>query len=161
MQIKLKILIGVLVFLGLVNMATIGSFLYFQMKKPAFREAKSRYFSELPKEKKVLVKNTFRQLRENSKEIINEVRRNERKLYELLIAEDVDTTAIYNTLQEINRLQGEKALKGIKHLLILKKELTPEEQRTVFRIILREKSQFRGTAEGKDKKGRPSFQNAF
>ena len=161
MQVKLKILVGILVFLILLNLATIGTFLYFQAKKPDFKDFKSRYFSELPMEKKQLIKNSFRQYREDAKEVMEAIRQNERKLYELLIAEEVDSTAIYNTLNEINRLHEQKSLKGIERLLALKKELTPEEQRIVFRIILREKSQFRGTAGGKDKKGRPSFPDAF
>ena len=161
MQIKLKILVGILVFLILVNLATIGSFFYFQAKKPDFKDGKSRYFSELPMEKKQLIKDSFFQFKESSKELIDAIRQNERKLYELLIADEVDTTAIYNTLNEINRLNEQKAKKGIERLLLLKKELTPEEQRIVFRIILREKGQFRKSAGGKDRKGRPSFPDAF
>lgn len=140
---KLKILIGVLVFLILVNLATIGSFFYFQMRRPdhppggMFHGGPPHDMMALDSEKREhlhnLLKNFHRETRDDQKKL----RQLENELFDLLQSDSTSTEEIDEALRAIETLRSTINHKMIATLLQAKAFLSPTEQKRFFNSMLR------------------------
>lgn len=152
---KLKIWIGVLVFLILVNLATIGSFIYFQMNdhprhNPAFSGRPPSEIFHIDREKRRQLFDLFRKYREETREQEQEVHKKEQELFDLLQQNPTPMDQVEEKIQEITQLRAIVGHKMVEAMIEAKTFLTPEEQRHFFNAMLRARP-------GKFEKHRPGF----
>ncbi len=152
---KLKILIGALVFLILVNLATIGSFIYFQMNdrprhKPGFSGRAPSEIFQIDREKRRQLFDLFRKYREETREQEQEIRTKEQELFDLLQQNPTPMARVEEKIQEISQLRAAVGHKMVEAMIEAKTFLTPEEQRHFFNAMLHARP-------GKFENHRPGF----
>ncbi len=156
---KIKILIGALVFLIVINLATIGSFFYHQSQKKQERFLMDRgapwakqYPDSLGMEKMRMIHELFRGFRQESAELNAEMMAEQEILFELLQS-DAPEDSLYRQLDKLQEMRSALGRKAIDKLIAAKAFLTPEEQKRLFYAIMRASPGFRG--------GGPPFRKGF
>jgi len=140
---KLKILIGVLVFLILVNLATIGSFFYFQMHRSAppfgkfFHGGPPFGMMDFEPQKRAQLRGLLKNFHQNMHEQQEQLWQNEAKLFELLQSDSASMEEIDDALQAIETQRSIINHKMIETLLQAKAFLSPKEQKRFFNSMLR------------------------
>ena len=139
---KLKILIGILVFLILVNLATIGSYLFFSQKPsmwdrgPFDGRRGARAARMFDREQRKQLGKLMREHRQNSLGQHQQMAAIEQEIYELLKADSVDIEQLKSKISQIHALRAEVSSNAIQVLINSKSFLTPEQQAYFFRAII-------------------------
>lgn len=145
---KIKILIGVLVFLILVNLATIGSFLVMvsRGKPPApFPEDRPGRFTREPfnrdrqhrmsPELRSQLRDNFRALNSETSDLRASIHELEAQTFELMQNDPVPIAQIDSILEEISRARLEISRIAIRNMLNAGSQLTPEERTQFFNAL--------------------------
>jgi len=151
---KLKVLIGFLVLLIILNLATIGTFLYVHFTRSAPRHAgwtgprpgmhassdvregtgeRMRFHAHEREELMVLLT----QFREDTKQLRDRARDLERKTFDLMQEDAVPVEKVDSLLKEISIVQYEISKEATAKLIEAKKVLSPEQQKHFFEAIHR------------------------
>lgn len=156
---KLKVLIGVLVFLIVVNLATLGSYLYYRMTpQPDFPPefvpgvpggAQERFHRPpwLTPEKAQQMRQLLNQLRSETEPLQQDLNRTEEALFELLQRESAPDS-IERKLEEVAHLRLEISRRALGKLIEAKQFLSPEEQRVFFQFIIQSRPGLKGRRPG-------------
>lgn len=150
---KLKILVGILLFLIVVNIATIGSYIYFRVQDNGERRNDRfdfprdfhRRFSrpphlDLTPEQMQQLLELRMSFAEDTKELSLEMAKSRGEIYEILKSDSVSWTMIEEKLQQIAnfRMQIEKI--AIKKLIEAQDYLSLKQRELLFRFLLMEPS---------------------
>lgn len=156
---KLKVLIGLLVFLIVVNLATLGSYLYYRMTpQPDFPPEfipgvpggpQQRYHRPpwLAPEKAQQMRTLLDQLRGETEALQQELSKTEEALFDLLQQESPPDT-IERQLEEVSRLRLEMSRRALSKLIEAKQFLSPEEQRIFFQFVIQSRPGLKGRRPG-------------
>ncbi len=149
---KLKILIGALIFLIVVNLATLGSYIYFRIQHappplmerfPPFRGGPPHWEEHpdvrlnLTPEQRHQLRSLILEFQEESRELRFKKMRDEEKLMELLQADTLDTKVIEQTIHQISEDQFEIRRIAIRKLVKARTFLTPNQQKRFYLSLIR------------------------
>jgi len=146
---KIKILVGTLIFLIVINLAAIGSYTYFQItrsgennyKRPSLREGFRRKPSRPPRmrlnpEQRRQLWKLNRQFQEQVKEYETEIDETRLQIFEELEKESFSVDDIEEKLQNIAQLKLEIEKQAIMKLRETQKYLSLEQRRLLFDSML-------------------------
>ncbi|MEX1275579.1 MAG: periplasmic heavy metal sensor [Bacteroidota bacterium] len=146
---KTKVLVGVLLFLIVVNLASIGTYLYqrytsppdggmgFQpggMGGPMFGRGESPMM-QLSAEQRQRMMELFQAFHEETGEIHQMIRSLEDQTFELMQHESVPMEAVDGNLRQLAALRLEMSRRATQNLIKAKSFLTPEQQRMFYGAI--------------------------
>ncbi|GEM_PF-1845307 len=149
---KLKILIGALIFLIVINLATLGSYIYFRIQhtppplmerfppfggEPHHWEKHSDILLNLTPEQRHQLQSLIREFQEESRELRFKKMSDEEKLMELLQADTLDTNLIEQTIQQISEEQFKIRRIAIRKLVKARSFLTPDQQKRFYLSLIR------------------------
>ncbi|HQU71427.1 MAG TPA: periplasmic heavy metal sensor [Calditrichia bacterium] len=156
---KIKVLIGILVVLIVVNLATIGSFLFYRFgprehgfRPPPMVEGGPEQLSREQRRELFKLLREFGDETENLREEITEL---EKKLFELLQQENIPEAAVDSTLREIQERRLAMSKFAIQKMGVAKTFLTPEQQKRFFSAIIQARSPRPDRFDGPFDRGRP------
>jgi uncharacterized membrane protein len=141
---KIKILVGVLVVLIVLNLATVGSYVYLRWVKPPFREFPGFERPEMPRmhprmrldskqrEKMQGMRMKFFESVQPDQKRIGELRN---EIFEMIQQDNVDTTAIDRKLGEIADLHKKIEMKAIEMLVRSRTFLSPQQFEFLYRML--------------------------
>ncbi len=147
---KIKVLIGILVFLILLNLATIGTWVYlhffsspipvvprmerlFQGPRMHFRKPP---LNDLTPSQRHQLGQLFREMRREKQPIENRIRQLHMTLREALLDTTVQEDSLQVLLDSLATLQQQLNKITIKHFLKARQFLTPEQQNRIFRRLM-------------------------
>ena len=145
---KLKFLVGILVFLVVVNLAAVGTFLYLQFTKPEAPErlrpwtaarpgpARSPRLHHLPPEHRRELMELLGEFQEETSDLRTRVSRLEGETVELMQLDDVPAARVDSLLREISMARYEISRIAARKLMEAKAVLPADEQRVFFNAIL-------------------------
>jgi uncharacterized membrane protein len=146
---KLKILVGVLVFLIVLNLATIGTFLYMHFTRPAPppgyapalapdvpRPARAPRLRHLPPERREELVNLLREFHAETSALRARTTDLETEAFVLMQLDPVPSARVDSLLREISAARLEVSRIAAQKLIEAKAVLPPEEQRLFFDAIL-------------------------
>jgi len=146
--VKLKILIGVLVFLIVVNLATIGSYIYFRVQhKPVefvgdFPGRFSRPPNlDLDREQRRQLLDLRKSFEKDTREISDEIKKTRGEIYEILKQDSVPMTVVEEKLRKAANLRMQIEEIAIKKLVEARHHLSPQQLDHLYRFLLVEPSQ--------------------
>lgn len=157
---KVKLLIGVLVALIVLNLATIGSFLYWRWRAP--RSDRDSWAQRAPRDERVvpgppdhpgppaplrLSREERRQLRallsdfrSETEGLWGKIHEDENRLFELMQGEELPHAKVDSLLEEISRNRLEIRRLAVEKLFESKAHLSPHQQQRFFDSILQTRS---------------------
>jgi Spy/CpxP family protein refolding chaperone len=138
---KLKILVGILVLLIVVNLAALGSFLYMQWRNPPQPEFQRmgrgpRFELNLDKSQRQQLRALLREFQTETKPINDQIHRLEDEIFELLQEDSVDPGGIEDKLKEIAALRLEISKRIVDKFRETRKFLSPVQQRHFYRSLM-------------------------
>jgi uncharacterized membrane protein len=166
---KIKILIGLLLFLILVNLATIGSYLVMlkrgkaaepsrrgMMTQPADAPfAEGRPLRRMSPELRKQLQDNIRALHRNTRDLRMTIHGLEAETFALMQMEPVPAERVDSLLQEIAAARLEMSRMATKNLIEARSELSPEERKLLFDALLSSRPDMPGpTGRGKNREGR-------
>jgi uncharacterized membrane protein len=146
--VKLKLLAGVLLFLIVLNLATIGTFVYTQWKQEdTYRAPRVNRFPSsgirrpgemraLDPEKRRALRSLLGEFHEETRDLQDEIGRKEVEVFALLERETVPRDSLNMVLNQISDLRLEISRRATDKLIEAKIHLDPRQQRMFFRMIL-------------------------
>lgn len=151
---KLKVLIGILVFLIIVNLATIGTFLYVHFshesaesvdrygRRPGMRRAPGTPHDigepmRLRKGERKGLRTLLLQFREETQDLRDRVQALERETFDLMHKDPVPKGQIDSLLKEISLVEYEISKAAAAKLIEAKKILPPDQQKHFFNAVRR------------------------
>jgi len=146
--VKLKLLISVLLFLIVLNLATIGTFMYKQWKQEdtyraphAERQLHSRSrrsgeMRTLNPEKRQVLRRLLKELHEETENLQDEISRKQIEAFALLERETVPRDSLNMVLEQVSELRLEISRRATDKLIKAKVHLDPNQQKMFFRLIL-------------------------
>jgi hypothetical protein len=154
---KTKILIGILVFLIIVNLATIGTFLYLKFARPgpdglampgdggrppgrAFRDP----MAHLSADQRNKLNELMRGFHDESRALNDKVRDLEETTFRLLHESTIPNDSIDLTLRQMADLRLEISRKATQRLIAAKAFLDPAQQDILFDAIMKARPEFGG-----------------
>lgn len=158
---KIKVLIGILVLLIAVNLATIGSYLFHRYddkprmgfdRPPRGEMRKPRFPRGMDREKRKLLQDLAREFRNSVRPIHETIREDERRIREQLLAEETDAAMTDSLIRVISEKRMKIQQKAIKDFIEAKKELTPDEQRVLASFLFRQGPEKRGLKKPRDRR---------
>jgi uncharacterized membrane protein len=168
--VKIKLLIGVLVFLIVLNLATIGSFVYLQWSRgrdhvsilvPApevsRRGREGRQLGRgmrLRKDERSELWRLLEEFRGETEALGNRVRELERRSFGLMQREPVPRDSLDNLLEEISAVRLEISRRAADKLIEASVHLTPDQQRHFYAAVLTA-GDLRGSRHGRPGMGAP------
>ncbi|UCH83723.1 MAG: periplasmic heavy metal sensor [Candidatus Latescibacterota bacterium] len=158
---KLRVLIGILVFLIIVNLATIGTFLFVQFtRRPAVppdwkdfgpgmhsqhgKHSEIREHMHFRNEEREKLITLLHEFRNETQELRDHVRDLERSAFELIQKDPAPRAQIDSLLKEISQTEYEISAIAATRLIEAKKILPPEQQKHFFNAIHRWHMRTRG-----------------
>ena len=140
---KIKILVGVLVFLIVLNLVTIGSYVYFRWMAPPpvpdisamMREHFRQHHPRLAPEQRQRLRDLHRKFlteTANDREAILNLRR---QIFNMLVAEKLDTVLLRQKLDSINWYRQRIEEKGLRMLILSRHVLTPPQRTEFYRML--------------------------
>ncbi len=145
---KIKFLVGALVFLIVVNLAVIGTFVVmhvshqpappddFRMRAMAPNGERQMRRPRLPMEHREKLMAHLNELREETTPLREQIAGLENQMFEAIQMEPVSETRVDSLLQEISAVQFEIRKVATRKLLKAKEILPPEQQEMFFRAML-------------------------
>jgi uncharacterized membrane protein len=160
---RLKVLVGILVFLIILNLATIGTFLYVHFShgpdgapgplnvwpglgsgpEPGERYSIDKRVRFQVKEREAL-RTLLNEFRSETDDLRSRAQDLEREAFELMQQDPVPKAVVDSLLKEISLVQYEVSKRAAAKLIEAKKILPPEQQRHFFNAINRTHSMMRG-----------------
>jgi uncharacterized membrane protein len=143
--VKVKILIGVLVFLIVVNLATIGSYVYFRVQhKPV--DVVSNFPGRFPRPPRLELDEAQRgQLVElrmsfenDTREISDEIAKTREEIYQMLRQDSVPMGSVEEKLRKVAELRIQVEQIAIKKLVEARHYLSPQQVDHLYRFLLME-----------------------
>lgn len=142
---KMKIVVGVLVFLILINLATLGSFVYFRFlhrPPPPVPGIGGLFhgpppFRNMDETQRKKIMEMMEGLRAETEELNKKASGLERSTFELLQKNPAPEDSIDKALQEISSVRLEMSRRVTKKFLQAKSFLTPEQLRMLFEEMSR------------------------
>ena len=142
---KLKILVGVLVFLIVVNLATIGSYIYFRVQHKSVEVApdlRGRFprppHLELDKAQRQQLLDLRMSFENDTREISDEIAKTREEIYEILKQDSVPIGVVEEKLTKVADLRMRIEKIAIKKLLEARHYLTPQQVDHLYRFLLME-----------------------
>ncbi len=159
---KIKVLIGLLVLLIIVNLAALGSFIFFQSRsepkgKPPFGGPPSGAM-DLSREQHRQLRKLMRNFMDEIRPQNEEIRQLESDILELVQQDSVDKDAINRKMQEISAIRLTLSHKAIDQFVEMKTFLSPEQQKHFFHLLMQGKPPHRpgrGQGRGRPPRGGP------
>lgn len=148
---KVKILVGLLIFLIIVNLATIGTYVYFRFTGPPFREFDNRQpggahmpppIRELGDKEREAMFKLMRDFFEETHGLRDSVRTHEHELYSLFQQDPVPQEKIEAKLKEIAGIKIEISKKAAARFIEAKTFLSPGQQERFFNSIMQSQPEF-------------------
>ena len=145
---KTKILVGALVFLIVVNLATLGTYLYLRFTAPAdpgpeFVGGPPGAMLELDASTRERLRNLMMEFRRETMPIQEQVRSAEDSLARLLQQDPVPLDRVDRLFQQIGELRTSVGRLAVRRLVQTKSFLTPEQQHMFFRSVLDQQPRMR------------------
>lgn len=145
---KVKILVGILVFLIVVNLATIGSYIYFRMERRSDRISRFRdnNFPErfqkpphldLDREQMHQLLELRMSFERDTRELSERIRGLREDIFQMLKNDSVSMTDIEGKLEEISRLRTQIDKAAINKLIEAQEYLTPVQRDHFLRFLLK------------------------
>ncbi len=139
---KLKILIGALIFLIAVNLATIGSYLYLQWRAPRFTAAPPEALPpgpelRLDRAQQQQLRMLLRDFKQEVQPLERRVQELEERIFELLQKEPGNREVIEQHLQEISRLRFEISKRMLAKFEETREFLSPVQQKRFYDLLMR------------------------
>ncbi len=147
---KIKLLVGGLIFLIIINLVTIGTFLYLQFNKsgqkfkyraqdslmiPPFLHPDSRG-ERLNKEQREKLFGMFENFRNETKEVNEEIEMIQNEIQELLMSETINEEELNQKMQKVSELRLKISRVAVKNIIEAKSFLTPEQVEHFVRAIM-------------------------
>ena len=183
---KIKVLVGVLVFLIVLNLATIGTFLYMHFTRPEpprvaddpgfpprdGAHAKRPWLHRLPSENREALVGMLDELRAETQDLRDRMRGLEDEAFGLMQRDLVPVERVDSLLAQISQTRLEIGRIAARKLIEAKRILPPEEERFFFEAILEARPtphfsreprhgmgerRFDGRGEGKGGRGEGQF----
>ena len=147
---KVKVLVGVLVFLIAVNLGTIGSYVYFQLTGNNQRQGfgKLEEFPEplpsgmelhLNRQQRHQLMSVLRNFNAESREARIQIRELEGEIFRYMQEDPVPLEKVEQNLKKMSDLHLEVTQMAVKKMIDAKQFLTPQQQRRFFISIMRER----------------------
>lgn len=138
---KIKILVGILVFLIVVNLAALGSFLYMQWRNPPLPEFQRmgqgpRFELNLDKSQRQQLRTLLKEFRTETKPLNDQIHQLEDEIFELLQEDAVDPGRVEDKLKEIAALRLEISHRIIAKFYETREFLSPVQQRHFYRSLM-------------------------
>ena len=147
---KLKVLVGVLVFLIVLNLATIGTFLYMHFTRPELpptadgpgfpprdhASMRKPWLHQLPSEDREALVGLLDELRLETEDLRTKMRDLEDRVFDLMQSDPVPVARVDSLLAEISQTRLEISRIATRKLIEAKGVLPPEEERIFFDAIL-------------------------
>ncbi|MBP2680888.1 MAG: hypothetical protein H6Q78_751 [Candidatus Krumholzibacteriota bacterium] len=147
---KLKVLVGALVFLIVLNLATIGTFLYMHFTRPELppmadgpgfpprdhASMRKPWLHRLPSENREALVGLLDELRSETEDLRTKMRDLEDGVFDLMQSDPVPVARVDSLLAEISHTRLEIARIASRKLIEAKGVLPPEEERFFFDAIL-------------------------
>jgi uncharacterized membrane protein len=149
-KMKIKLLVGGLVFLIIINLATIGTFLYLQFNNgeqkfkyraqdslmvPPFLHPDSRG-ERLNKEQREKLFGMFEKFRNETKDVNEEIKVIQHEIQELLMSEEINEEELNAKMQKVAELRLSISRAAVKNIIEAKSFLTPEQVEHFVRAIM-------------------------
>lgn len=139
---KLKILIGILIFLIALNLATIGSYLYVQWRAPRFPAAPPEALPpgpelRLDRAQQQQLRMLLRDFKQEVQPLERRAQELEERIFELLQEEPVSREEIEQHLQEISRLRFEISKRMLAKFEETREFLSPVQQKRFYELLMR------------------------
>ncbi len=147
---KIKVLIGVLVFLIAINLGTIGSYIYLRLTNEN-RKPGNKAFGEFPdmpaerpdlrlnREQRQQLIRLLRDFNEESRETRLQIRELEKEIFQLLQENQVPMKKVEQELKKMSELRLDISQLAIKKMIDAKKFLTTQQQARFFNDIMHER----------------------
>ena len=154
---KIKLLVGGLVFLIIINLVTIGTFLYLQFNKsdhrfkyraqdslmiPPFLHSDNRG-ERLSKEQREKLFGLFDKFRKETKDVNEEIRVTQEEIKDILMSETVNELELNEKMQKIADLRLDISTRAVKNIIEAKSFLTGEQIEHFVRAIMQFRPQHR------------------
>jgi len=147
---KLKVLVGALVFLIVLNLATIGTFLYMHFTRPELppmadgpgfpprdhASMRKPWLHRLPSENREALVGLLDELRSETEDLRTKMRDLEGGVFDLMQSDPVPEARVDSLLAEISEVRLEISRIATRKLIEAKGVLPPEEERIFFDAIL-------------------------
>lgn len=139
---KIKVLVGALVVLIVMNVAAIGAFVAVQMRGPrppgAWRSwSHNRSFHSLDREKRRALFESMKEFREEARDLIDQTHLLEDEAVAAMGETPVPRARIDSLLQQIADNRLEIARQATDHMIKLGESLTPEERKQIMKMLMR------------------------
>lgn len=158
---KIKVLIGVLIFLIVINLATIGSYVYLKMTKEPNRHMPlmplvdgperpvppDRPELKLNKGQREKLINLLRSFREITIDLRQQMRKLEDDTFVLLQKDTVSRKQVDVNLRKITELKLEISKEAVNKLIEAKKFLSPEQQQHFYNALMQIRPEFSERAQ--------------
>jgi Spy/CpxP family protein refolding chaperone len=142
---KIKILVGVLVFLIVLNLVTIGSYVYFRWMAPPppsapdipamMREHFRRHHPRLEPEQRQQLRNLHRKFMSETASDREAILNLRRQIFKMLTAEQLDTVLLRQKMDSINWYRQRIEEKGLRMLILSRHVLTPPQRMEFYRML--------------------------
>jgi len=140
---KMKLLVGFLIFLIVINLATIGSFLYFQWRNRPLVDPLNGLSRQVPPLEQQLTPGQLEKLatlvdqfREDTRIASEKLHAREEILFNMMRKNPLPKDSVYATVEEIGRMRGEIGKRAVDRLIETNQILTPAQQELFFRAIM-------------------------
>lgn len=138
---KTKVLVGALAFLFILNLATVGTWLYVRWAGPSSESTlpvggPPELMRELDETTRQQLRAVMVDFRREVMPLQHEVRSAEDSIALLLQQDPVSVPSIRIALRRVADLRTEISLRAVERLVATKKFLTPDQQRIFFRAIM-------------------------
>jgi Spy/CpxP family protein refolding chaperone len=145
---KTRLLVGALLFLIVVNLATLGTYLVHQFRQLSDLpmgpgRGGPPELAELPQEKRMQVMDLMRSVHTQAMEKEKEIQTVEDSIATLLLNDPVSADRVNTLLRRSAELKYEISSIAVQRLIQAKAFLTPEQQRLLFRAILEARPRMR------------------
>jgi Spy/CpxP family protein refolding chaperone len=162
---KVKVLIGILIFLVVINLATIGSFLYYQWQKPVeitfppLRQGMQPLHElNLDRAQRHQLRNLLLEFKAETKSLNDQVRVLEEEIFAMLQEDTSEHDLIDEKLEKIAGLRLEISKKIIDKFYNTRNFLSPMQQKHFFNALMKERPGLMGPGP-RFRKGRPGPAN--
>lgn len=144
---KIKILIGILLVLIVINLGTIGTYLYLQStrdrnfphwdqnRRPPFPPS-HRPEMKLDREQRHQLRNLLQEFQQENKDIRNQIWELERTTFDLLQQENIPQNQVNENLKQLSDYRLKLMTAAVEKMIKAKSFLNPEQQKHFFDFIM-------------------------
>lgn len=168
---KTKILVGALVFLIVINLATLGTYLFLQFTAPpddipSFAGGPPGAMLELDASTRERLRVLMQEFRREAMPIQQRIRNSEDSLARMLQQDPVPLDLVDSLFSRIAELRTAVGQRAVRRLVETKSFLSPEQQQIFFRSVLDQQPRMRpgggmrqGARFGPGQRGEPPFEH--